>query len=121
MLEIFHQSSIWLWILFLILIVLGYRQSFHRTVPPQPVIVISISMMIFSWYGVIHAFQGLIYSTISWGLFLFITLWLARRIGYPQGWEINIDTGRIQIPGSWLPLAGTISKKEIDLIFIFEL
>lgn len=105
MIQIFQHAPIWVWPLFLVLIALGLRQVRSRSVPPMPVIVISGAMLLLSGYGVISAFKGSAWALLAWAGMLASTLLICQRMGYPQGWQLDIYTQRLQIPGSWLPLA----------------
>lgn len=103
--DIVLKAPIWVWPLLLVLIALGFMQSRSRTVPPQPVIAISTAMLCLSAYGVITSFQGSVLALMVWFKLLSITLLICRKMGYPQGWQFDALSGRMQVPGSWLPMA----------------
>jgi hypothetical protein len=103
--DIVTKAPIWVWPLLLVLIALGFMQSRNRTVPPQPIIVISTAMLCLSAYGVISSFQGSVLALLAWAKLLMITLLICPKMGYPQGWQFDANTGRMQVPGSWLPMA----------------
>jgi hypothetical protein len=103
--DIVTKAPIWVWPLLLVLIALGLMQSRNRTVPPQPIIVISTAMLCLSAYGVISSFQGSVLALLAWAKLLTITLLICQKMGYPQGWQFDANTGRMQVPGSWLPMA----------------
>lgn len=42
--DIFLNTPIWVWPLLLVLIALGFMQSRQRTVPPQPIILVSTAL-----------------------------------------------------------------------------
>jgi hypothetical protein len=105
MLQIFQKAPFWVWPLFLVLIALGLRQARSRSVPPQPVIVISTAMLCLSGYGVISAFQGSAVALMAWAGMLSLTLLGCQKMGYPQGWQFDAQARRMHVPGSWLPMA----------------
>jgi hypothetical protein len=105
MADIFLKAPFWVWPLLLVLIALGFMQSRNRAMPPQPIIIISAAMLCLSAYGVINSFQGSLLALLVWGKMLTITLLICRKMGYPQGWQFDANTGRMHVPGSWLPMA----------------
>jgi hypothetical protein len=105
MLQIFQKAPIWVWPLFLILIALGFKQSRSRSVPPQPLIIISTAMLCLSGYGVISAFQGSALALMAWAGMLSLTLLTCQKMGYPQGWQFDAQARRMHVPSSWLPMA----------------
>ncbi len=104
MFTIFQKASDWVWPLFLVLIALGLQQARSRSVPPWPVVIISGAMLCLSGYGVISAFKGSVLAMLAWAGMLTTTLLICQRMGYPQGWQFDSQTKRLQVPGSWLPL-----------------
>jgi hypothetical protein len=105
MIQILLHAPGWLWPLLLVLIALGWRMSHTRSVPPQPAIIISSTMLLLAAYGVISSFQGSALALLVWLKLLSATLLVSRKKGHPQGWQFDANTGRMQVPGSWLPLA----------------
>jgi hypothetical protein len=109
MVQILQKAPIWVWPLFFTLIALGLRMTRSRSVPPQPVIIISTVMLCLSVYGVISVFQGSALSLLAWILVLNLTLQICRRMAYPTGWQFDAHTRRMQVPGSWLPMVLFVS------------
>lgn len=94
---------VWVPVVFLALVFLGYRQSFARTVRPTTVAGMALAMWGFSLYGVMAAF-----GSVGWAL----GLWAAGYAGVAFMGTRLIAAGRmvvvgasVRIPGSWVPLA----------------
>jgi hypothetical protein len=102
--QILLKAPIWVWPLFAVLLASGLRMSRARVVRPQPVIIISLMMLLFSGYGVVSAFQASALALLVWAGMLAMSLMLCHRWGYPQGWQWDAVTQRMHVPGSWLPL-----------------
>jgi hypothetical protein len=102
--QILLKAPIWVWPLFAVLLAAGMRMSRSRIVRPQPVIIISSLMLLFSGYGVVSAFQGSALALLVWAGMLGLSLVLCHRLSYPQGWLFDQQTQRMHVPGSWLPL-----------------
>jgi hypothetical protein len=105
MLQIFQKAPVWVWPLFMVLIAVGWMQSRTRSVPPQPMIIISSAMLCLSGFGVISAFQSSALALLAWLAMLSLTLLLCQKMGYPQAWHFDASTRRMHVPGSWLPMA----------------
>jgi hypothetical protein len=104
MIQIFQLAPKWVWPLLFILIALGLRMARSRSVPPQPVIIISLAMLCLSGYGVLVAFRGSALAVLAWVSMLSLTVLSCQRLGYPQGWQFDAHTRRMLVPGSWLPM-----------------
>jgi len=94
---------VWVPVVFLALVLLGYRQSFARTVRPTAVAGTALAMWGFSLYGVVAAF-----GAVGWAL----GLWAAGYAGVAFMGTRLIASGSmavvgssVRIPGSWVPLA----------------
>jgi hypothetical protein len=83
---------------------LGFRMARTRSVPPQPVIIISLAMLCLSGYGVLAAFQGSALALLAWASMLSLTLLSCQRLGYPNGWQFDAQARRMHVPGSWMPM-----------------
>lgn len=103
--EILLHAPSWVGVLLLALIALGLPMSRSRSVPPQPEIAISSAMLLSAAYGVISSFQGSVLALLVWFKLFMTTLLICRKMGYPQGWQYDANTRRIQMPGSWQLLA----------------
>lgn len=94
---------VWVPVVFLALVFLGYRQSFARTVRPTAVAGMALAMWGFSLYGVMAAF-----GSVGWAL----GLWAAGYAGVAFMGTRLIAAGSmvvvgasVRLPGSWVPLA----------------
>jgi hypothetical protein len=104
MITVFQKAPIWIGPLFLVLMALGLHMARSRSVPPQPVIIISTAMLCLSGYGVISAFQGALLALLAWAGMLGLTLMVCQKMGYPRGWQFDAHIRCLHVPGSWLPL-----------------
>jgi hypothetical protein len=103
--DIFLKAPLWVWPLFAGLIFLGWMQSHSRSMSPWRIIMISCAALCLSGYGVIAAFHGSPYALMVWLTVVIMTTLVCQKMGYPQGWQLDTHTHRIQVPGSWLPMA----------------
>ncbi len=104
MTDIFFKAPVWIWPLLLVLIALGLLQSRTRAMPPLRMIIISTAMLCMSAYGVMTAFHGSGWALLAWLALLSMTLLICNQLGYPRGWQWDVSTKRLQVPGSWLPM-----------------
>lgn len=98
---------VWVPVVFLALVFLGYRQSFARTVRPNTVASMALGMLAFSLYGVIAAFGPVGFA---------LGLWVAGYAGAAFMGSRMVASERmamvgtsVHIPGSWVPLALLLS------------
>lgn len=102
--ELISHTPTWVLVVFVILIILGFIQGKKRTVNVNTVLILPISMIVFSLFGVLSAF-GLSTLTLSlWGIGLIITLIVGIKLAYPKLVRFSKQTNKLIIPGSWVPL-----------------
>ena len=104
LIEIISHTPRWVFILFFVLLVLGYLQSKTRTVSRKKVIILPCAMIALSFYGVISAFGISAVGIISWFIGAAATTWLGLMLGSPKGIVCKDDIHSVIIPGSWIPL-----------------
>jgi hypothetical protein len=103
--EILKHTPSWVFVLFFVLLAMGYFQSKDRTVSRGRVSILPVAMIALSFYGVFSAFAIVPVGLVSWVVGVLAAVWLGVRIAAPRGVAFSIDTQLFSVPGSWLPLA----------------
>lgn len=104
MLQIFQKTPIWVWVLLLGLIALGYTQTRHRLVGWRRMVVMPLAMLVFSLLGMVSAFGAGVGSLVPW---LFAYLSVAALVGLntrPTAARYDGQAKTFSIAGSWLPM-----------------
>ena len=101
---ILSHTPTWVWIVFSLVLALGFSQTRSREVGAVRVTLLPVAMMVLSLSGVVMAFGQVPIALAAWaaGFGLSLTLvgpWFAVR-----GASWSPRTRRFHIPGSWLPL-----------------
>lgn len=100
MVEIIQRTPVWVWVLFFLLLVLGYVQSKERTLGYTKALLMPYAMFLFSLYGVLASF-GWAYTLLLWvvgiagGIFLGMRLSAVHEVVYVPANQTFI------IKGSW--------------------
>lgn len=102
--EILKHTPTWVFVLFLVLLAVGYLQSKTRAVNRNVVAVLPLAMLALSFYGVLSAFGTSPLSIIAWLLGVAAAVALGVKIGMPRGVNFSMQTQLFSVPGSWLPL-----------------
>ena len=105
LIEILKRTPLWVFVLFFILIALGYFQSKGRTVSRRRVSVLPVAMIALSFYGVLSAFGVAPVGLVFWALGVALAVGVGVNLAAPQGVTFLRETQSFFIPGSWLPLA----------------
>lgn len=102
--EIIKHTPVWVFILFVGLLYLGYSQTKNRKVQMQKLFVLPISMILLSIFGTISAFGINKISLISWFVSTILSLIIGLKLSYPK--NINYDKSKkvFNISGSWIPM-----------------
>jgi len=103
--EILRRTPVWVFVLFLILLALGYFQSRSRSTTRTRAVILPAAMILLSFYGVISAFGISITGILAWLAGAMLTVWLNQRFAPPATTRYSPTTQALSIPGSWLPLA----------------
>ena len=105
LLQIVHQTPLWVFVLFAALLGLGLSQLRARSVALGRVLGVGFGLCAFSLYGTLSAFGRLPLALLGWvaGAAL-VLLWLLRRPA-PAGTRYDPVRRRLQVPGSAWPLA----------------
>ena len=104
LIEIIKHTPLWVLVLFIVLIAMGYSQSKDRTVSRGRLSIIPIVMILLSFYGVLSAFGVLSIGIIFWfaGILIAVVVGIKAEL---QGVTFSTKNQLFFIPGSWLPLA----------------
>ena len=105
LIEILKHTPPWVFVLFFILIALGYFQSKGRTVSRRRISVLPVAMIALSFYGVLSAFGVAPAGLVFWVLGVALAVGVGVKLATPQGVTFFSETQSFFIPGSWFPLA----------------
>lgn len=98
---------VWVPVVFLALVFLGYRQSFARTVRPNTVAGLALAMWGFSLYGVVAAFGPVGLALGLWAAGYAAVAFMGARL--VASGRMAVVGPSVRIPGSWVPLALLLS------------
>jgi hypothetical protein len=98
------KIPVWVFFIFAALVFVGYRQTRTRQVAPTMLVVLALSMLGLSSYGVIAAFGANAAPLAAWALGIATSVTFGRGVFGPRG-LVQVSPARVQVPGSWLPLA----------------
>lgn len=82
--EIISKTPIWVFILFIVLVIVGLLQLKDRNVSLQKAIILPISMICLSFYGLISAFGLEAKSIFCWLIGLIIAVLLNLLLKLPK-------------------------------------
>lgn len=105
LIEILKRTPPWVFVLFFVLLALGYFQSKGRTVSRGKVSILPLAMIVLSFYGVLSAFGMAPVGLAFWAAGVAIAVGIGVRLAAPQGVAFSAETQSFFVPGSWLPLA----------------
>ena len=94
-----------MFVLFFVLLAVGYFQSKDRTVSRGKVSILPVAMIALSFYGVVSAFGFAPFGLVSWLLGIGVAARLGVNFSAPRGVSFSTETELFSVPGSWLPLA----------------
>lgn len=104
MLEILQKTPLWVYLLFIVLLIFGIKQTKDRTAPRTALLLLPAGMMAYCLFDMIYTigFYGhrlTLWSTGTVIAWLFSIAFLA-----PKGLKYNLTTRKFFVPGSWVPL-----------------
>lgn len=105
LIEILKRTPSWVFVLFIVLLAVGYFQSKDRTVGRGVVAVLPIVMIALSFSGVLAAFGVAPLGLIGWLAGAAAAVWLGVKFIPARGVVFSAATRSFSVPGSWLPLA----------------
>ena len=98
---------VWVPVLFLGLVFLGYRQSLPRAVKPGTLVAVALAMFAFSLYGVVGTFGAEPLALLLWAAAYAMAVFLGATFFAPRGLAA-VGTS-VHVPGSWVPLVLLLS------------
>ena len=104
LIEILKHTPPWVFVLFFVLLALGWYQSKGRTIGRGKVVMVPCAMIALSLYGVISAFGVAPVGIIAWLVGTTGAAALGVALAVPRGVVYDEETLSFSIPGSWLPL-----------------
>jgi len=104
LIEIVKRTPLWVFLLFFILLGMGYIQSRDRSVRRGMVAILPVVMISLSLYGVVSAFGFVTTGVVLWILGVSIALGFGIKIATPENVTFIADTQTFVVPGSWVPL-----------------
>lgn len=104
LIEILKRTPSWVFVLFFVLIALGYVQSKDRSVSRSKVSILPAAMIALSLYGVLSAFGATPVGLALWVLGIVISVQVGVKLGTPRGATFSTETQSFFVPGSWVPL-----------------
>ena len=123
--EILSRTPPWVFVLFFVLLALGYLQSKNRTLSRGKVLALPTAMIVLSFYGVFYAFGMTHMGLGSWILGVATALGLGLTLARPKGVAFSTETQSFSVPGSWFPLAIMMAifftKYAVGVIFARQL
>ena len=126
--EIIKHTPIWVFVLFIGLLYLGYTQTKDRKVKLKKLFILPIAMILLSIFGIISAF-GLNKTTLTLWIFSAIfSLIIGLKLFSSRNIKYDKFEKEFRIPGSWIPMllilmiffikyiVGVIVAKELTII-----
>jgi hypothetical protein len=102
--SILQHTPGWVWGLFTALIALGLSQTRDRDVTLLRVTILPLVLIALSMSGVFSAFGHSPIALGGWASGVGVALTFGRQFVAVRGARWLPDTGRLHLPGSWLPL-----------------
>ena len=94
----------WVFAVFFLLLLLGYRQSRPRVVAPGSLAVLASAMCCLSLYGVVAAFGIEAVPVALWSTGVVVSVALGEKAFGPRDMAGAPGSASVRVPGSWLPL-----------------
>lgn len=102
--QIISHTPIWVFVLFFVLLTLGYQASRPRTLSRGRVAILPVAMMLLSAYGVVSAFGYRATGIAAWVAGMALSVLLNRALQLPRGGRYSATAQSFALPGSWIPL-----------------
>jgi hypothetical protein len=91
-------------VLFFVLLALGYTQTKDRRVSRGRVSILPVAMLALSCFGVVSAFGPGAAPLTAWIIGIGVAAALALLARWPQGVSFSAEANSYLVPGSWIPL-----------------
>lgn len=95
---------VWVYALLATLVSVGLLQARARLVSHRVVRSVSVVLALVSLWGVVAAFGAQVQAVLPWALGLGLAWWVGPWAFKPRGLAFDAASGRVQVPGSWLPM-----------------
>lgn len=105
LLQIVQHTPTWVWGLLAALLALGWTQTRDRAMTPMRLTVLPLIMLALSFSGVVSTFAHATIAIVAWAIGVAASLTAGRRFVQVPGARWSAESGRVHVPGSWLPMA----------------
>jgi hypothetical protein len=105
LIEIVRFTPSWVWGLLAALLLLGLWQTRPRTVARAQLLALPLALLALGLWSMRAGFVVQPSALVLWLVALGALLALGQRLPRPPGARWQSDTARLQLPGSWLPMA----------------
>lgn len=128
MAQIISHTPLWVFVLFFILLALGFLQTKQRIITLQRASILPIAMILLSCYGVFSAFGIHIFAFVLWLIGIGIAIILNQKMNCVNQVDFDKQSQQFKIKGSWQPLflmmlifftkyaVGVITAKNLPLL-----
>ena len=103
-LQIVQHTPAWVWGLFVALVAFGLSQARARAVSLARMTILPLVLLALSFAGVVSTFAHATIAILAWGVGATAAIALGRRFLVVRGASWSPETGKLHVPGSWLPL-----------------
>ncbi|MBK1616041.1 hypothetical protein CKO44_21540 [Rubrivivax gelatinosus] len=103
-LDILQHTPRWVFVLLALLVWLGLRASRPHSASLRRCVAAPLALAVVSLLGSIDAFGARPLALLAWALALAAAVGLQQRRVDTSRVQFSAETGRFELPGSWLPL-----------------
>lgn len=103
-LQIIQHTPIWVFVLLIGLVFLGYTQTKDRKVKSKSIFILPTAMILLSLFGVLSAFGTIIVALALWFIGGFMFLLIGLKLSFPENIKYNESEDVFYISGSWIPM-----------------
>lgn len=104
LIQALNNTPLWVYLVLLGLLVLGYQQSKDRQVGHVRLLILPLILLMFSFYGVLSSFGFTFLPVLAWSLGFLPLMVFARTLLKPKIVSFSPTTATFHIRGSWLPM-----------------
>lgn len=103
-LSILQHTPVWVWVIFCVVISRGLAQTRTQNVTKARAILLPVVMVALSLAGALSSFTQVALALAAWAAGFALSLSFAGEAIVVRGASWSPETGRFQVPGSWLPV-----------------
>lgn len=103
--HIFSGTPIWVWVLLVVLLSIGLRQTLTQTASLRRVTLMPLALVALSLYGTVTVFGDQPLALLDWAMAAASTSFLVLRRPVANGTRFDLARQTFTLPGSWAPLA----------------